>query len=145
MFNVSVKHMIMATWKTFEDIEAWQLSRAYSKKLYAILRSNKPLETDYKLSGQMKGSSGSIMDNIAEGFERGSNAEFRTFLGYSKGSAGEQRSQVYRALDADYLKKETADELITDLKRISGKLQRMISYLNSSTHKGTRFKTPNSD
>ena len=83
----------MATFKRFEDIEAWQKSRILSKKINTITKY--PLyKDDPDLRRQLKRSSGSAMDNIAEGFERGGKKEFIQFLSISKGSVGETRSQL---------------------------------------------------
>jgi four helix bundle protein len=78
------------------------------------------------------------MDNIAEGFERGTKAEFIQFLGYSKGSCGELRSQLYRALDKKFLNKQQFDEIYGLAVRISIILHRFIKYLQGTTIKGTR-------
>ena len=91
--------------------------------------------------GQIEGSSGSVMDNIAEGFERGTRLEFIQFLGYSKGSCGEFRSQLYRALDRKYLSKDEFDEHFLLAVRISAMLQKFISYLQKSEIAGERKKT----
>ncbi|MCS3799173.1 four helix bundle protein [Niastella sp. OAS944] len=74
----------MATITKFEDLEIWQLARILSKKAYA-LTFKEPLASDFRLKDQIRGSSGSIMDNIAEGFERGSRLEFINSLSISKG------------------------------------------------------------
>lgn len=87
----------------------------------------------------------SIMDNIAEGFERGTRAEFIQCLGYSKGSCGELRSQLYRALDRNYLTKEQFDEFYAMAVRISVMLQKFIAYLQGTTIKGIRKKKPLND
>ena len=81
----------MATIKRFEDLEIWQEARRLSKIIHKISIET-DLKTDFKFREQIKSSSGSVMDNIAEGFERGTRAEFIQFLGYSKGSCGEFRS-----------------------------------------------------
>lgn len=80
------------------------------------------------------------MDNIAEGFERGTRAEFIQFLGYAKGSCGEFRSQLYRAVDRKYLNKEQFDELYVFAVRISAMIQKLIAYLPKTNVKGLRKK-----
>lgn len=89
----------MATIEKFEDLDIWKEARILSKEII-LLSKNTELKTDFKLRDQIKGSSGSVMDNIAEGFERDGNLEFRQFFSITKGSAGESRSQLYRVFDS---------------------------------------------
>jgi four helix bundle protein len=88
----------------------------------------------------LRGSSGSIMDNIAEGFERGSKLEFINSLGYSKGEVGELKSQLYRSLDNKYITQEIFDNLYSKADLLTKKITAFISYLNSSDIKGQKFK-----
>ncbi len=111
----------MSTWKYFEDIEVWQLAREFNNDVFRITQYN-GLSTDYRLKDQINGSSGSIMDNIAEGFERGGNKEFINFLSISKGSSGEARSQLYRIFDRDYISEKEFIELKQKVLNISGKI-----------------------
>jgi four helix bundle protein len=90
---------------------------------------------------QIEGSSGSIMDNIAEGFERGTRAEFIQFLRYAKGSCGELRSQIYRALDRKYISVEEFESIKIIVIMISSLIQKFINYLLKSTVGGVRTKT----
>jgi four helix bundle protein len=131
----------MATIKRFEDLDAWKLSRELCDKIGRLIDSE-AFKKNFRLIGQVEGSSGSIMDNIAEGFERGSRAEFIVFLGYSKGSCGELRSQLYRALDRKYINQAQFDELCIMAVRISAMLERFISYLLKTNVKGLRKKEP---
>ena len=107
-----------------------------------VIIDSDALKRNFRLIGQIEGSSGSVMDNIAEGFERGTKAEFILFLGYSKGSCGELRSQLYRALDRKYINKEQFQELYLLAVRISVMLQKFINYLLQSQVKGLRKKNP---
>jgi four helix bundle protein len=92
----------MATIKKFQDLEVWQLARALNQAIFDLICGDAFVK-DYALKDQINRSSGSIMDNIAEGFERGGNREFIQFLSIAKGSAAEVRSQLYRAMDRKYL------------------------------------------
>ncbi len=95
----------MATITKFEELDIWQKARLLSKDIFLYIEES-GFKRDYKLIDQINAASGSIMDNIAEGFERSSKLEFINFLSYSKGSAGEVKSQLYRALDRNYLNDE---------------------------------------
>jgi len=130
----------MSTFNKFEDIIAWQKARELCK-FVNILTEKQNFSRDFKLINQIKGSSGSAMDNIAEGFERGGNKEFIQFLFISKGSAGETRSQLYRALDNEYINKEEFQKAY-DLADEVGKLIRgLINHLKESEFKGDKFKS----
>ena len=129
----------MATIKRFEDLDSWKVSRELCNKIGDIIDNNS-FKKNFRLIGQIEGSSGSIMDNIAEGFERGTRAKFIQFLGYSKGSCGEFRSQLHRALDRKYVTQTEFDELCVLAIRISAMIQKFISYLQTTTIKGTRKK-----
>jgi len=128
----------MASFKSFEEIEVWQKARALANKLYDLSLEGS-FAKDYKLRDQINGSSGSIMDNIAEGFERNGNREFIQFLAIAKGSAGETRSQLYRALDRKYITNEVFDVLIEETLQISKQLSSLMQYLKRSELKGTKY------
>ena len=127
----------MATIKRFEDLDMWKLSRELCKRIGELI-DNGIFKHNFRLIGQIEGSSGSIMDNIAEGFERGTRREFIQFLGYSKGSCGELRGQLYRMLDRNYINKEQFDEFYSMAVRISTMLQKFIRYLQKTKIEGER-------
>lgn len=128
----------MPTIKNFEDLQVWQLARAFAHDIYKETR-NGSFVSDFKLRDQINGSAGSIMDNIAEGFERDGNKEFSQFLSIAKGSAGETRSQLYRALDREHIDKVKFELLFKKAITISKQLSGLMRYLNSSDVKGLKF------
>jgi four helix bundle protein len=130
----------MATIKSFEDIESWKKARDVCKIMGEIIDAGK-FKSSFRLINQVEGSSGSIMDNIAEGFERGTKGEFIQFLGYAKGSCGELRSQLYRAFDRNFIGNEEFEKLRIMVLQISGLIQNFISYLQKSEVAGIRKKT----
>lgn len=122
----------------FEDLEIWKEARELCKVIFR-LTEKEPFSRDFKLRDQIKASSGSIMDNIAEGFERGGNKEFINFLGISKGSCGECRSQAYRSFDYKYIDQPTLDDLIAKTLQLSKKISSFITYLKKSDYKGPKY------
>lgn len=127
--------------RSFEDLEVWQEARELSKIIFQ-LTLELPFSNDFKFKNQIKSSSGSIMDNIAEGFERGGNNEFKQFLSIAKGSCGETRSQIYRAFDYEYISQVEMDELLKRCITLSKKISSFITYLNSSEYRGSKFRQP---
>lgn len=118
----------MATITKFEDLEIWQLARQQTND-FDNISAVSPLSRDFELKNQMNASCGSVMDCIAEGFERSGNNEFRNFLIIAKGSNGEYRSQLYRCLDRQYITKEKFDEYYNKNVLIGAKLMSFINYL----------------
>jgi len=116
----------------------WQLSRELCKKIHPLTK-REPWRNDFRFKNQTESSSGSIMDNIAEGFERGGNKEFANFLRIARGSCGELKSQVIRALDKEYITREECKELYNLAGRISMGLKSLIDELNTSDKKGPNY------
>lgn len=129
----------MATIKKFEELDIWQSARQLSKEI-KLLTDADFFSKEFKLKDQMKRSSGSIMDNIAEGFDRDSRLEFINFLSIAKGSCGELKSQLYRCLDYNLLSEENFNYLYKLTEDISAKIAGFIIYLNKSLIKGNKFK-----
>lgn len=123
----------------FEDLEIWSLAREICQ-LVEFLIQNTNLKTNYSLRNQIDRSSGSIMDNIAEGFERNGNREFIQFLSIAKGSAGEVKSQSYSAFDKNLITKEQHFKLNEIVELEKNKIGAMMNYLNNCEMKGLKFK-----
>lgn len=130
----------MATINRFEDLKIWQEARRLAKEIHLIAIET-DLKSDFRFKEQIKSSSGSIMDNIAEGFERDGNLKFRQFLSIAKGSSsGETRSQLYRIYDFGYINESKFELLKKDYENLSGKIKNFITYLNKKDFKGNKFQ-----
>jgi four helix bundle protein len=128
----------MATISNFEDLEIWQLARQQAIEIFHLY-SIEPFSKDWELKNQINAASGSVMDNIAEGFERSGNKEFTNFLLISKGSNGEVRSQLYRAHDRNFVTTEKFEDLKSKCLTLSKKITSFIKYLKDSEQKGFRY------
>jgi four helix bundle protein len=122
----------------FEDIEAWQLARELTVEVYR-LTLKEDFNRDYGMKDQIRRASVSIMNNIAEGFERGSNKDFAKFLFISRGSAGEVRSLLYVAKDLGYISEEDFEMNKALCCRISGALWGLIQHLKKTGNLTTKI------
>lgn len=118
----------MATIERFEDIKAWQAARDLVAVVYRVSGRGK-FEKDFGLRDQIRLASVSVMSNIAEGFERGSDKEFCRFLYIAKGSAGEVRSHLFVASDLGYLTSDEFDDLRARAEEVAKALSGFITYL----------------
>lgn len=126
----------MATIQKFEDLICWQKARELAKGIYSALKDCK----DFGFKDQIQRASVSILSNIAEGFERGTQQEFLNYLYIAKGSAGEVRAQLYVALDAGYLNIEKFKFLNSLAIECSKLLQSFAERVKGGAKRGTQFK-----
>ena len=128
----------MAKVERFEDYGIWKEARILCREVHEITQ-RAPFCRDYSLNKQIRSSSGSIMDNIAEGHERGGNKEFIYFLGIARGSCGEVKSQLYRALDQKYIDNQEFHRMQNRAKKIGAGITNFIKYLKDCDNKGFRY------
>ncbi len=112
----------------FEDIEAWQLARELTRKVYCLTRKSR-FAKDYGLKRQIQDAAGSSMHNIAEGFDSETNAEFIRFLRYAKRSCSEVQSELYVALDEGYISADEFKDLYEKARRTRAAIRGFINYL----------------
>ena len=130
----------MATFKKFEEIEAWKKARQLTKRTYALSRTG-AFAKDFGLRDQIRRASVSIMSNIAEGYDRSGTGEFVQFLSTAKGSAAEVRCQLYVALDQEYVDDKTFTELSDLAAETANMIGGLMKYLRQSGIRGTKYKT----
>lgn len=115
----------------FEDLQSWQKARQLTNLIYDLTEHPK-FARDFRLNNQIQGAAGSVMHNIAEGFDSGTNTEFIRFLKISRRSASEVQSELYLALDRKYINQDELNKacnLATETKRL---INGMIAYLRKS-------------
>ena len=129
----------MATIYRFEDLDAWKIARELTRDVYQITQGDK-FSRDFGLKNQIRKASVSVMSNVAEGFERDGNREFCNFLSIGKGSAGEVRSQLYVALDQDYLARHEFDRIYLKAQESGRVIAGLSNYLRQSDYSGNKFR-----
>jgi four helix bundle protein len=129
----------MATIYRFEDLDAWKIARELTRDVYRITQADE-FSRDFGLKNQIRKASVSVMSNIAEGFERDGNREFCNFLSIGKGSAGEVRSQLYVALDQDYITRSEFDHIYLKAQESGRVIAGLSNYLKHSNYSGNKFR-----
>ena len=132
----------MAKVNDFEELTIYQNSRKLAKQVYDITRQGE-FRYDTRFVQQIRASAGSVSDNIAEGFERQGNKEFKNFLYIAKGSCGELRSQLNRAFDVGFITQETYNQMYNDCKKLSAGILHFIQSLKDSDFKGSKYNPSN--
>jgi len=130
----------MATFKKFEDIEAWQRAREITRQVYMLSNVDR-FSRDFGLRDQIRRASVSVMANIAEGFGRGGNREFSQFLGHARGSLAELKSHLYVALDAGYVDESVLQDLMDSSNQTEALICGLIRYLATSEKRGSRMQS----
>jgi four helix bundle protein len=118
----------MSKIQKFEDLQSWQKARLLANQVYELTRQ-KDFSRDFGLRDQIRRAAGSVMHNIAEGFEAGSDAEFSRFLKFARRSTSEIQSQLYLALDCNYISEEELQavyDIATEVKKL---INGLIAYL----------------
>lgn len=129
----------MAKIERFEDVEAWKLAREATRLIYEISGTGY-FAKDFPLRDQIRKSSVSVMSNIAEGFERDGDREFVNFLSIAKGSCGEARSQLYVALDQQYVTDEQFRIVYSSVNETGKRIGGFMKYLQQSSLRGPKFR-----
>lgn len=122
-------------YKNFEDVPVWQKARGFVKDVFDLIKANKKLSLDYSLADQFRRAAYSIMLNIAEGFERGSNKDFAHFVTIAKASAGEVRAILYVLSDNGYIAENDFTKMKEKIVELSTHLYNFEKYLSINNRK----------
>jgi four helix bundle protein len=115
----------------FEDLRAWQEARVLANLIYDAAGQGS-FSRDFELRGQICAAAGSVMDNAAEGFDAGSDAEFIVFLKYARRSASEIQSEIYLAMDRKYVNELTYKQIYEKATEVKKTINALIAYLRKS-------------
>lgn len=129
----------MSRIEKFQDLEAWKKAREITKKIYEI-SANERFDKDFALLNQIRRAAISISSNIAEGFGRDGDKEFIQFLSIAKGSCFEVYSQLYVALDQNYIDEKEFKEISALIEETSRIIGGLMKYLQQSDLKGSKFR-----
>ena len=125
--------------RRFEDLETFQRARELCKKIYTITETE-PFRHDLRFVQQIRAAAGSVMDNIAEGYERNGNKEFVNFLYIAKGSCGEVRSQLIRANDVGFIDDSTFHQLYDDTLEVGRKIYYLSETIRRTGNPGNKYQ-----
>ena len=125
--------------RRFEDLEIFQIARGLCKDIY-IITDAESFKCDYRFTQQIRAAAGSIIDNIAEGFERNGNKEFVNFLYIAKGSCGEVRSQLLRANDVGYIDDVTFRQLYDRTLELGRKIYNLAQKIKDTGNPGSKYQ-----
>jgi four helix bundle protein len=114
--------------RRFEELESWQVARTLANMVYAVTKQE-AFRKDFGMVDQLRRAAVSIMNNMAEGYERGSNKDFAKFLFIARGSAGEVRSMLYLAKDQNYITEEQFSDALALVVRVAQLCWGMIKHL----------------
>ena len=129
----------MAKVERLEDLNTWKKARELNRDIDSVSKG-RAFSKDYAFCSQIRRASVSVMSNIAEGFERGGDKEFVQFLSVAKGSCGEARSQLYVALDQEYITQEQFDAVREKALEVSRLLSGFMRYLQRASLRGNKYK-----
>jgi len=132
----------MATFTRFEDIEGWKKARQLTQEVYRLSNEGK-MARDFGLRDQMRRAAVSVMANIAEGFGRGGNKEFISFLSVARGSCAEVKSHAYVALDPGLLGEADVSRIQELAAETEALVSGLMKYLAASDARGRKFASPN--
>jgi len=124
--------------RRFEDLEVFQKARELCKNVYSIT-NKEPFKSDYRFVQQIRAAAGSVMDNIAEGYERNGNKEFVNFLYIAKGSCGEVRSQLLRVHDVGFIDKDTFEKLYINAQEIGRMIYHLAQMIKQNGSPGVKY------
>ena len=123
----------------FEDLKSWQMARQLANMVYD-LTNHSVFEKDFQLRNQIRDAAGSVMHNVAEGFDAGSNPEFLRFLKIARRSASEVQSELYLALDRNYINRDELDKTYSKATEVKRLVNGMIAYLRKYKSSDTKSR-----
>lgn len=118
----------MSKIERFEDLKSWQMARQLANMVYD-LTNHSTFERDFQLRNQIRDAAGSVMHNVAECFDAGSNPEFLRFLKIARRSASEVQSELYLALDRNYINRDELDKTYDKATEVKRLVNGMVAYL----------------